>query len=266
MDEVIWLNGQACAVSVTEFVPYHHGRTRERSSPPLRLCANCDGTWQAHRNGPLPYCSRLCRSQASLVRRGRRLIEQFGGPYLAPLDVRQAFGRQVSFALSGGYDSSARALTRQTRRAVWARDEDRCVLCDAPGAEVDHIDGSSGDMSNLRLLCLPCHRQVTDVHLRPITDPAMEAVRQALIARMEAVEPIRECDRLDWKARSALWCAGPGLSSRGTASTADPTPKSQRNRRRGRRGVAAGLVKAVEAGEADGELVGAAFAIASSPV
>jgi 5-methylcytosine-specific restriction protein A len=52
------------------------------------------------------------------------------------------------------------------RNRVRRRDKWKCVLCGKPGTDVDHIvelvdGGSWGDMSNLRLLCNPCHKRKT---------------------------------------------------------------------------------------------------------
>lgn len=48
------------------------------------------------------------------------------------------------------------------RRRVIARDKGVCVLCGAPGTDVDHIDRfGPHDLWNLRLLCHPCHMRRT---------------------------------------------------------------------------------------------------------
>lgn len=51
------------------------------------------------------------------------------------------------------------------RVAILYRDHGRCVLCAAPAEEVDHIvplsRGGTNEPSNLRALCVPCHRRVT---------------------------------------------------------------------------------------------------------
>lgn len=68
-----------------------------------------------------------------------------------------------------------RALNRSgwawsnTRKQVIRRDGGRCQLCPTdrptPGAVVDHIvpivNGGTDDMSNLQLLCTPCHNAKT---------------------------------------------------------------------------------------------------------
>lgn len=48
------------------------------------------------------------------------------------------------------------------RREVIARDGGRCVLCGAPGTDVDHVvRGSDHSLGNLRLLCRACHMRRT---------------------------------------------------------------------------------------------------------
>lgn len=59
------------------------------------------------------------------------------------------------------------------RQEVLARDLFTCQICKRIGGalEVDHIvpleqGGAAMDMSNLRCLCVPCHRTVTDEQTR----------------------------------------------------------------------------------------------------
>ncbi|MCL2582960.1 MAG: HNH endonuclease [Streptosporangiales bacterium] len=44
---------------------------------------------------------------------------------------------------------------------ILARDGYRCQQCGAPAAEVDHVVRGIEDDSNLRALCVPCHRDKT---------------------------------------------------------------------------------------------------------
>lgn len=94
--------------------------------------------------------------------------------------------------LGGGYPPQ-RSLSRAKRLAVVERDQIRCRLCGAAGEEIDHIDGSSSDLSNLRLLCQACHRKVTGEHLVPANREEVEQAR-ALWARVIAAQPGRLCD------------------------------------------------------------------------
>ncbi|TDH56359.1 HNH endonuclease [Dankookia rubra] len=52
---------------------------------------------------------------------------------------------------------------QQVRQAVIARDGGRCTVCRGPGNTVDHIrevrDGGTDALSNLRLMCGPCHNR-----------------------------------------------------------------------------------------------------------
>lgn len=60
-------------------------------------------------------------------------------------------------------------------------------------------------MGNLRLLCKPCHNTVTHSHFRRVTDPAMAARRDSLVARIYAAEPMVPCDATDWHANWQKW-------------------------------------------------------------
>lgn len=64
--------------------------------------------------------------------------------------------------MSGWKQSNRKArLPSDWRRitlAVRRRDRGVCTLCGQPGTDVDHIEpGDNHAMSNLRLLCSPCH-------------------------------------------------------------------------------------------------------------
>ena len=85
---------------------------------------------------------------------------------------------KLTWAFSGGYDRAARELPAETRAAVIERDGRRCVLCRNPGTDVDHIDGDSPDLSNLRLLCSPCHNAVTWSHVTGgrVDDPEVSRI------------------------------------------------------------------------------------------
>ena len=83
--------------------------------------------------------------------------------------------------------------TRCRTIAVIERDQGLCQLCGASGVEIDHIDGNSPDLSNLRLLCRTCHRQVTEQNLVPATAEQVKEV-QALWSRVKAARPSRLCD------------------------------------------------------------------------
>jgi hypothetical protein len=73
------------------------------------------------------------------------------------------------------------------------RDHGLCRLCGAPGEATDHIDGSSSELTNLRLLCRACHRPVTEQHLVPLSLEQAELARK-LWGRVAAARPRRLCD------------------------------------------------------------------------
>ncbi len=75
--------------------------------------------------------------------------------------MREAIGLRVAHLLAGGYHRQARALTPELREFVFARDEGKCVACGKPGEEIDHIDGDSSDLANLRLV----------TELEPVAEP-----------------------------------------------------------------------------------------------
>lgn len=190
----------ASAVEAVDFVPYHHGgsgsRTSRRQPVEKRQCANCDSAYTP-RSSAGRYCSPVCRQTARAVRYARDTLAAYGQPL--PADVDYAVGIKVAHAVSGGYAELCRRLRPVVRAAVIARDHSRCVLCHAPGEEIDHIDGDSEDLDNLRYLCRRCHRRVTAEHLRRIPDghPALWHYA-ALLARIHAPTPLRPCDD-DWQ-------------------------------------------------------------------
>ena len=56
-------------------------------------------------------------------------------------------------------------VSKETRRAVYARDYFRCVLCDSPrGLQIHHVikrsQGGSNRPDNLITLCMWCHNAI----------------------------------------------------------------------------------------------------------
>lgn len=109
--------------------------------------------------------------------------------------------------LSGGYPKEERRLSGETRAAVRDRDNGMCVLCGAPGEEIDHISDSSSELTNLRLLCHDCHRKVTEEHLRPIAENDIKKRMRLVetLIRVDAAQPVRPCDSPDWSKRWSAW-------------------------------------------------------------
>lgn len=125
-------------------------------------CANCFR--------PLPddveglFCDSWCNEIADNVRYWRRANRD---GRVADPEVQRAIRTKVAFMLAGGYDSLGRRLTASTRSQVKERDDGKCVQCGNPGTEIDHIAGSSSDLSNLQLLCGDCHQAKTRRNMVP---------------------------------------------------------------------------------------------------
>lgn len=160
-----------------------------------QLCPNCDERFTPSVPNSV-YCSIQCRDEAKAVRYGRARHRQYGK--LLPVDVAEALRIKIAHALGGGYDQAARRLSAAQRAEVRQRDEGRCVQCRAPGEEIDHIDGPSPELTNLRLLCKACHQQITITHLEPITDRRMRLRAAGLRRRVQSVDPLRPCDMTSW--------------------------------------------------------------------
>lgn len=161
-------------------------------------CANCDSPVADAKL----FCRPLCRDEAKYVRYYRASIA--GGSIVGP-DVRDALRIRLAHILAGGYDARLRQLSLDLRRTVFERDQFRCRRCGDQGTEVDHVRGSSNNVSNLQLLCSPCHREKTMRSFQRISrksHPAEWAKAEALRARVENDEPSRLCDGEDW---SELW-------------------------------------------------------------
>lgn len=179
--------------------------SRSREHPSRRrtivsqLCPNCDARFPTTARTDV-YCGMQCQDEAKAVRYGRATLRQYGRQ--PPNDVVEALRIKIAHALGGGYDRPARRISPARRAEVWQRDDDQCVKCGAPGEEIDHIDGSSDDLANLRLLCRTCHKQITSTHMKPVTDPAMRRRATWLRQRVHSVDPLRPCDAADWR---RLW-------------------------------------------------------------
>lgn len=181
-------------------------RPNRRVSKPVIdtfLCPNCDQRFRPT-SARVICCSLQCKDEAKAVRYARRKYAEYPGGL--PEDIEYAIGMKIAHALSGGYDGVARALTAATRELVIKRDGGKCVTCGHPGEEIDHIDGPSPDLSNLRLLCIPCHHAVTDLHLNPISDTETAVRRDALVARIKSEMPILVCDdEQTWATEWRVW-------------------------------------------------------------
>jgi 5-methylcytosine-specific restriction endonuclease McrA len=189
-------------VEDVEDADWPHARRPTRPRPTALRCPNCNQQFSC-RSFQRIYCSLRCHDEAKAVRYGRRKHKQYCNDL--PDDIAYALQTKIQHALAGGYDAWARHIPPSTRRMIWARDSNDCQNCGRPAREIDHINGSSNDPSNLRLLCQDCHHQITAAHLRPITDPAMNARRVWLLVRISSATPLRVCDADDWAQRWREW-------------------------------------------------------------
>lgn len=151
-------------------------------------CANCDTTLDVRIEGL--FCSELCRQTADLVRYARRKVQQ--GQVDDP-DIAWALQIRMALLLGGGYPGPERRLSRATRDAVIERDQ-VCTSCGAPGVEIDHIEGSSDDLSNLQLLCTECHRAKTRAMLVTAPPEKQEEARALWALRVLPPTATRLCD------------------------------------------------------------------------
>ncbi len=168
--------------------------------PAERLCPNCNNWFQLGERNKV-YCSFRCHDQAKAVRYARACIAKYG-PRVAdwPTDIQVALRVKWAFGLGNGYDTTARKLSPQLRKAVLDRDNHRCVRCGATkNLVLDHIDGPDNAPDNLQTLCSPCHDAKTTEYIAPIlegTERAAEA--DWLHRRVTSPTPLRACDAHGW--------------------------------------------------------------------
>ncbi len=160
---------------------------------------------------------RLCRRWL------REPAKQADPQYPYALQVRLAFLHSAHIGHGQVYDKQARHLTPDQKAAIRERDNGLCVKCGKPGAEIDHISGSSDDPSNLQLLCLDCHHAKTRQAMTAITDPAdrtaIAALHAELAHRINSPAPCRACDNEQtW---SKAWRSWPAITAAGAY---DPQP------------------------------------------
>jgi len=149
---------------------------------------------------PLPpqierlFCSELCRQTADLIRYWRGISRD--GRIENP-DMKTALQTRVALLLAGGYPEQARRLSPAIRQQVWDQDQGRCRQCGRPGQEIDHIDGDSPMLSNLQLLCTPCHQQKTATQMVPASMLHQRMIEKLQRERVVPDEPILLCDDRD---------------------------------------------------------------------
>lgn len=165
-------------------------------------CPNCGNDFEAS-NAQASYCGARCRGEAKAVRYLRARHAEY--PSGLPRDVLEAAKMKMAHALGGGYDQNARRLSPATRLEVRRSAQGQCERCGQPGTQIDHIEGSSPDLSNLRLLCKGCHDEITHSRMRPIVDAETKRRRDELLIRVHADQPLLPSDAVDWESRRSAW-------------------------------------------------------------
>lgn len=166
------------------------------------LCANC-GSPNVRIASPL-YCGEGCKQAANLVRYARACRND--GRDQLP-DVREAIQVRMAFVLSGGYPTRERQLTDDIRAAVFIRAGGRCENC---GRQLDvnrttgdpdliptiqHLHGSSSDLSSLKAWCGRCNLDDAKSRFVPVeTGSSQDAYAKALQIRMYSPHPLLLCD------------------------------------------------------------------------
>jgi HNH endonuclease len=154
---------------------------------------------------PRIYCSLACEQEAELIRYARRC--SCDGRISQP-DVQLAVQIRMAHIMVGGYDKKSRRLSDETKIELLRRSKGKCELCGKEGHDIDHINGSSGDISNLQFLCKDCHNKKTLQNVVPV-EPGTDLYEyiKARTARfwffVEAEKPLRVChDQENW---SSVW-------------------------------------------------------------
>ena len=165
------------------------------------FCPNCDTRSEPKKL----FCSELCNQEAQLIRYIRRVLKDGRGADVEVL--RDGIGTRMLMVRSGGYPTRARTIAPALRAAVVARDAGRCVLCGEPGTEIDHIRGSSDELTNLRLTCKTCNgdrvRDAAVIAKDPETIALIQRQNSRISQRIAAAAPYRLCD--DEERWSTAW-------------------------------------------------------------
>lgn len=176
---------------------YTEARRRLSALPELSLddpfvddhCANCFE--------PLPeetdrlFCSDWCIETAGSVRYFRKTARD--GRHNDP-DVQAAIQTRLAFLLVGGYQALGRRLPTATCAEVTRRDGGVCQKCGKPANQIDHIEGSSGELDNLQLLCAQCHHEKTVSNFVPAPAVFQAMVAELFLNRVFPDEPSRLAD------------------------------------------------------------------------
>ena len=171
---------------------------------PVFPCVNCESAIPWSRRIKI-YCNDFCKEEAKGVRWFRSCYDR--GVQDRP-DVREAMETRLAFLNSGGYISLGRRISVETKDAVYDKYQGMCAICDGiaiPG-EIDHISGSSNDLSNLQYLCRDCHRKKTQSNLRRVQDDdpraeEMDDYKEGFLKRVLSINP-KDCDNHEtWTAQ-----------------------------------------------------------------
>ncbi|WP_444944810.1 HNH endonuclease [Microbulbifer sp. ZKSA006] len=164
-------------------------------------CLHCSGEMPPFVK-PRLYCSLACEQEAELIRYVRRCT--LDGRIEQP-DVQEAVKIRLAHIMSGGYDKKSREISCEVRVKVLQRSKGKCEQCGKDGRDIDHIEGSIGDLSNLQLLCKDCHNQKTQLSITPV-EPGTEqfeyvkARTESFWRFVQSEKPVRVChDHENWK-------------------------------------------------------------------
>jgi 5-methylcytosine-specific restriction endonuclease McrA len=174
-------------------------------------CANCDSL-SVTVQSPL-FCSPRCRQAAQLVRYVRACRRDGRDQRL---DVQEAIQMKKAMILGGGYPEQERQVPAETRAEVFRRAGGRCESCGRPldferstGNQdavptIQHVQGNSSDLSNLKAFCWRCNLADAQTRLVPVEPGSLAAMIAADLAkRFSSPEPLRLCD--DEQHWDSLW-------------------------------------------------------------
>lgn len=143
-----------------------------RPIPESLRCLNCG------RKVPTDelFCDPVCQDIAKYVRyhRGCRLDGRDKKE-----DVQIALLQRRALICGGGYNKNERYLPKTLRDKVLKRDKQKCVKCGSrENLEIDHIEGPSDELSNLQVLCRPCHieKSLSTIEIVDQSHPQFEFV------------------------------------------------------------------------------------------
>jgi len=157
------------------------------------LCPNCRKSHQREKI----FCGDQCQQEAQAVRHIRNAVAD---GRIRAHDQQEGIGHKLIQIVAGGYPSE-RKLSQKLRKQVLERDKRTCQICRNPGDQIDHIDGSANDPSNLRVLCSSCNRGLVLRTMAPTTGEGatwIQGILARLALRIAAPKPLYLCDGDDW--------------------------------------------------------------------